>query len=97
MLSAGETIQSQAQRYVCLCQRHANMSMTANASKVLLKSKPELTSMSDETITEKLDYVDCIRPNKCKLWIKKDVPVIESLKSITDLSDIQYLLNHCIY
>ena len=32
--------------------------MMANASKVLPKALPELTSMSDETITEKLNDVD---------------------------------------
>ena len=46
---------------------------TANAFKVLPKSLPELTSMSDETITQKLNDGDCTRSIKYKLWIKKDV------------------------
>ena len=73
LILQGETIQCQAQRYLCLCQRHANMSITANASKVLPKSLPELTSMSDDTITQKQNDGDCTRPIKYKLWIKKDV------------------------
>ena len=40
------------------------MSMTAIASKVLPNSLSELTSMSDETITEKLNDVDCTRETK---------------------------------
>ena len=47
---------------------YAFMPMRANASKILQKSFPELTSMRVETITEKLNDVDCTRPIKYKLW-----------------------------
>ena len=52
----------------------SKMSMTANAFKVLSKSLSESkTSLSDESITEKLNDVDCTRPIKYKLWTKKEV------------------------
>ena len=56
-----------------MCQRHAEMSKKETASKVLPESLPKSTWMSDENVSEKLNYMDGTRPVKHKRCMKKDI------------------------
>ena len=76
------------QRHVCLCQRHANMSMKATASKVLPKCLSELTLMSDEDVREKLNDMDNTRPIKHQQWRKKEVQYKTTLMKKVKLQEV---------
>jgi len=49
------------------------MSMKATASKVLSKSLSELTSMSDESVREKVNDMDGTKPIKYKQTVNEEI------------------------
>lgn len=59
------------QRRVCLCQRHANVALMAEASKVLPRSTTEIVSLTDDEITAKMEEIPVDEVNHHQ-WEKVD-------------------------